>query len=130
MVFQRQGVKYTQYNCPSIPKVYDVDVDKIAYRKALGERIKRAREERKLSQADVAEHFGYISAAVSAWETGRTEAPVSVLTELAELLRVPFTWLAGVAGSIDADLYLVPMKNREFAAKQARSLIKDWADKP
>jgi transcriptional regulator with XRE-family HTH domain len=96
-----------------------------------GDRIKRAREARGMSQADLAEHFKYKPAAVSAWETGRTEASVFVLTELAALLNVPFSWLADVKDkySLDAELVLVPMDDREFAFEQAKRVIKKWAEK-
>jgi transcriptional regulator with XRE-family HTH domain len=104
-------------------------MDAIAYNAALGDRIRRARENLKMSQQDIADHFGYKSQAVSKWERGLSAPPVAIMIDLAKFLQVPFTWLAGQPGSIDADLYLVPMEDREFAAEQAKRTISRWISK-
>jgi len=53
-----------------------------------GAMIKRLREERKLTQQELAEIIGISDKAVSKWETGRGYPDVSLIGPLAEALRV------------------------------------------
>lgn len=55
---------------------------------ALGENIKRRREELKLSQEYIAEQLGVSRQAISKWETGQSEPTVSNLIQLAEVLEL------------------------------------------
>lgn len=55
---------------------------------ALGENIKKRREELKLSQGYVAEQLGVSRQAVSKWETGQSEPTAGNLVQLAEVFGI------------------------------------------
>jgi transcriptional regulator with XRE-family HTH domain len=55
--------------------------------KEVGKRAKAERKRAKLSQQQVADHFGVKKGTVSRWETGFTEIPLSALIKLAHLYR-------------------------------------------
>lgn len=61
----------------------------------LGKRIKAARERLrpKVTQPDVAAHFGVSYQAVSQWERDEDIPQVGKIADLAELLKVPCVWL-------------------------------------
>lgn len=60
----------------------------------LGERIAQARKSARLTQRQIADHFGVTANAISLWEKDETVPSAARLEELANLLHVPFTWLA------------------------------------
>jgi repressor LexA len=62
---------------------------------AMGDRIREARERAKLTQQQVADHFGVVRATVSSWERGIGEPPPSRLSELAHLLGTTVAALMG-----------------------------------
>jgi transcriptional regulator with XRE-family HTH domain len=61
----------------------------------LGKRIQAARERLrpKVTQANVAAHFGVTYQAVSQWELDKDIPEVGKIADLAELLKVPCVWL-------------------------------------
>lgn len=59
------------------------------------ERLKQARKEKKLTQQDVAEHFGMAARSYRYWESGEREPSVANLVALADLLDVSLDWLTG-----------------------------------
>lgn len=67
---------------------------------ALGNRIKQARQRRKMSQADLAEKVGLTQAAIGALET-RDSSRSSRLFELAAALMVTPDWLATGVGTLE-----------------------------
>jgi transcriptional regulator with XRE-family HTH domain len=94
-----------------------------------GKRVKEARKKAGKSQGDIARHLGYENQAISNWERDITTPNTEVMIEVAKYLDCPFDWLAGVTTleSLDAQLYLVPMEDREFAYEQAKRVINKWA---
>lgn len=58
-------------------------------RLGVGLRLRAARKGKRLTQDDVADHYGVKKATVSAWETGRGDPGVYRLLELCELYGVP-----------------------------------------
>ena len=62
---------------------------------ALGENIRKRREELKLSQGYVAERLGVSRQAVSKWETGQSEPTASNLIQLAEVFEMSLSQLVG-----------------------------------
>jgi transcriptional regulator with XRE-family HTH domain len=56
--------------------------------KALGERLKLAREAARLTQRQVADHFGVVVATISRWETGAVDPGHERLAVLAGLYDV------------------------------------------
>lgn len=59
----------------------------------LGERVKRARQERGLSQSDLAERLGLSDAYISKIEMGKNAMTVTVLAKLSDALGVSTDWL-------------------------------------
>lgn len=55
----------------------------------LKENIKRLREERSLTQAQLAEHLGLTRSAVTQWETGWSQPKMGTVENLAEFFGVP-----------------------------------------
>jgi transcriptional regulator with XRE-family HTH domain len=103
--------------------------------KEIGARIRKARKAikidgRAMSLAAVGQRMGVTSQTVGNWERGRG-IDVSVLLDLARILDVSATWLliGPESQSLDADLYLVPMDDREFAKEQAKRVINRWISK-
>ncbi len=64
-----------------------------AYARALGPRIKRAREDAKLVQEDIAKACGVSTQAVHYWELGKSAAPTPDLITIARITRCDFEWL-------------------------------------
>lgn len=61
----------------------------------LGDRLRRARAVRGLTQADVGKEFGISGRSVSQWETNVTRPNAEKLKHLAEVLDVSLDWLYG-----------------------------------
>lgn len=57
--------------------------------------IKKLREERKLSQKDIADHLGVTRQAVNSYECGRREPDYEVLIKLADFFEVSVDYLLG-----------------------------------
>ena len=61
----------------------------------VGTRIKQVREQRGLTQKDIANRIHKSPATVSAYEVGMQTPPTDVLLSIAGALHVPITYLAG-----------------------------------
>src|SRR5690606_16677457 len=59
----------------------------------LGERIRYARDAAKLTQMDVAKHFGISRVSVTQWESNTTKPDLDRIGELAALLNTSVEWL-------------------------------------
>lgn len=72
---------------------------KFAYMKTMGERIKEARDELGMGQAELGRLVGVSGAAVSQWESGATKGlkPENLLA-VADVLRVELQWLVHGTG--------------------------------
>ncbi|MEO8391576.1 MAG: helix-turn-helix transcriptional regulator [Chloroflexota bacterium] len=64
-------------------------------KKTIGEQIRKAREGKGLSQADLAHLVGKTRNAISSYETGAHTPPATELPELADILTVPLTFFFG-----------------------------------
>lgn len=64
----------------------------------LGERIRYARETARLTQDDVAQHFGINRVSVAQWEMNRTRPALERIGELASLLNTTAEWLVDRKG--------------------------------
>lgn len=62
---------------------------------SLGEKIKVAREDAKMSQLQVAVILGVSDKTISGYESGRISPPVSKLIKLADLLKKPVGYFLG-----------------------------------
>lgn len=67
----------------------------------IGPRIKGSREQRRLSQGELARRVGVSQPTVSDWENGKTEPTVDNMRSLAVELEVCFEWLATGRGPRD-----------------------------
>lgn len=63
----------------------------------LGERIATLRKQRDITQAELSRLLGFSQQQVLSFEKGRRRIPVSLIPELAEILRVSCEELLGVA---------------------------------
>lgn len=62
---------------------------------SLGENIKAAREEAKLSQLQVAVSLGVSDKTISGYESNRISPPIDKLQKLSDLLKKPITYFIG-----------------------------------
>lgn len=67
-----------------------------------GDRLRRAREDRGWSQAELGSKVCRSQTRVSTFETGRVVPDRGCLEQLAEALRVPIAWLESGEGPMDA----------------------------
>lgn len=81
----------------------------------VSERIKRLREQKRMTQADLAKRLGITRSSVNAWEMGISVPSTQYVVELAELFSVSTDYLLGVddsvsvsvAGLTDRDIQIV-----------------------
>lgn len=66
---------------------------------SIGERIKRLREERNLSQHKLADKIGVSQRNISAWETGRNEPTIFSCILLADYFEITLDELCGRSGN-------------------------------
>lgn len=71
--------------------------------RALGERLREAREYLGLSQHEVSELLGVSRPAVTQMEAGRRKVSTLELREFARLYRRPYEWLVGEGGDQPPD---------------------------
>ena len=62
--------------------------ERIAFRKAVGERIRRKRLENNLCQEGLANHLGGTVGCISCWENGRNCLSLDYIYELARCFRI------------------------------------------
>lgn len=60
---------------------------------ALGRRLKEARKQAGLTQADVAQYLGTTQQSITRWETGKAELPLGAIKRLAQLYAVSVDFL-------------------------------------
>lgn len=83
----------------------------------IGDRIKRRRDELKMTQDDVAGKIGVTRAAVAQWELNQTAPIRKRMTELGEALECSANWLSyGEAGAAEPRSASVTMSRVEFEA--------------
>ncbi|MDD3647130.1 MAG: helix-turn-helix transcriptional regulator [Candidatus Dojkabacteria bacterium] len=83
----------------------------------LGEKIKTARKEAKLSQLQLGVALKVSDKTISGYESNRISPPINKLQHIAELLKKPITYFLGVDErdySIQARLRAVEIKLREI----------------
>jgi len=68
--------------------------------------IKKLREERKLSQKDIADHLGVTRQAVNSYECGRREPDFKVLIKLADYFGVTVDYLLGRTTERNVNIYV------------------------
>ncbi len=84
-----------------------------------GKRIAQHRKSRNLSQAELAEHLGVTSQAVSKWECGCTLPDIELLLELSQLYGVTINDL------LCGDDLLARIANRSFTMKDIACFVDD-----
>jgi class 3 adenylate cyclase len=96
---------------------------------ALGDRIRTAREERRLKQLEVANALQISAQAVSKWERGENAPDISVLLDLARILDVTCDWLLGRAEvdreTFEATVFCSSLNG--FAERAGRTAPKELA---
>lgn len=65
----------------------------------VAERIKRLREQKGLTQAELAKRLGITRSSVNAWEMGISVPSTQYVVELAHLFKVSTDYVLGVDGS-------------------------------
>ena len=72
--------------------------------RSIGDRIKQARKNHGLSQADLARRVGVSQPAIANWESGMHDPRRLVLAKLAEILETPLDWFAaGDRSAVESD---------------------------
>ena len=89
----------------------------------LGQRIKVAREESKLSQLQVAVALGVSDKTISGYESGRISPPINKLQKIADLLKKPVGYFIGS----DPKNYKVASRLRaiEVALRELRQELRE-----
>ncbi|MEM7083068.1 MAG: helix-turn-helix transcriptional regulator [Pseudomonadota bacterium] len=93
--------------------------------KTIGKRIQKARKDKELRQADVANHLSVSKGAVSQWELDMNEPSTANLGLLAVYLDVSFEWLATGRGIQNINDHIIKLQD-DFK-HQGRSLFLDEA---
>lgn len=94
------------------------------------ERIKRARQERGWSQAELARRMSVTQPSVAEWESGRKAPNMKNLVRLAKLLDVGFEWLSTGRGEMRPPPTLSisePMPAYEWMLPEERQLLNAFA---
>ena len=60
-----------------------------------GDRLKKLRKEKNLTQTDIAEMFNISTNAVYSWEVGKSQPSIEIITELAQYFGVTTDYLLG-----------------------------------
>lgn len=94
-------------------------------RRGVGMRLASARENKKLTQDDIAKRFSINKATVSAWETGRGDPGVFRLRELAKLYDVSTDALLW-EDSLSPDAMKVAVQFDSLNEKQRRTFYAMW----
>lgn len=86
---------------------------------SLGERLRKARERKNLTQVAVREKTGINNKTLSGYEKGISEPDIDTLKKLADLYEVSVDWLAG---------YDVKNKNSPFLTNEKKKRIMELYD--
>lgn len=79
-----------------------VTLRRMATRNKIGQRIRLARKQHNMSQAELARALGVTEASVSNWERLANDPSTHNMVELARILEVPHRWLAEGLGAAPA----------------------------
>lgn len=90
----------------------------------LGERLKKARKERGLSQKELGEAIKLSDKAVSSYEVGRAAPTVDTLKEISRLTYKPISYFVGESDPEDLDLQL-RLNAIERELIEIKQLLKD-----
>jgi len=88
--------------------------------KLIGKRIRQAREERGMNQAELAEAIGFSAPSVTYFETGKRRISIEDLEKVAEVLHKPITYF----------ISREPLDERTQAELQKASTIEEIKDMP
>src|ERR1700759_1182758 len=84
--------------------------------KAIGRRIKAARETAALGQAEMGRKMGVSNTTAWRWESGKTSVPTTQLRKIAQLLRVPMETLLPPVRLAEAEADTAPADPEEHVA--------------
>jgi transcriptional regulator with XRE-family HTH domain len=104
--------------------------DREGDRKALGDRLREAREYLGFSQEEVAQYLGVSRSALSNIETGQRKVDALELKKLASLYKRPITWFTGdnpEDQAVGADVAHLARKASELSAED-RAELSRFAD--
>lgn len=92
------------------------------------DRLKQLRNERNLTQKELAEYIGTTRATLASWETGRREPDMETLRKLSEYFNVSLDWLMGKTDIRDPHNLFIEEAAQKYGPrgkKQAEKLLKD-----
>lgn len=106
--------------------------DRETLAKQIGLRLKRAREECRLTQEEMGTALGIGRAAYANIETGRSLLDTEHLMKLPKILYQPVTYFLGVETELSADVGEVVQVYQSIPEgpyrQYAKTLIRSWAD--
>lgn len=86
-------------------------------KKVIGNNLAELRKERKITQLELAEKFGYTDKAISKWEKGDTLPDVETLYKLAHFYSVTIDYLTNDIPSEEKELYTFPNQSNIKASR-------------
>lgn len=112
--------------------VGDCDVGCAYYRKMeLYERLKHARLHAKLTQQQVADHFGISRVSVTQWENGSSRPDQTKFADLADLFKVRLEWLMDDRGdppSVDGSPRPTSAPQKFIKNRTFKFYVKEWRE--
>lgn len=98
--------------------------------KTLGDRLKKAREEKRYTQMDVAQKLGITNGALSGYERNYREPDIATIKKLAELYGVSVQWLLTGDDSIDFpnEDYTAALLGFDERKRRILEWLKDFTD--
>lgn len=88
----------------------------------IDETIRKLRESRNWSQADLANQLNITRAAVNAWETGISNPSIPILVKLAEVFKVTTDYLLGIDTTEKIILYNLTKDDIHFVYEMVNHL--------
>lgn len=114
------------------PNVGDRDVGCAYYREMeLYERLKHARSHAKLTQQQVADHFGISRVSVTQWENGTSRPDQAKFADLADLFKVRLEWLMDDRGdppSVDSSSRPTSAPQKFIKNRTFKFYVKEWRE--
>lgn len=89
----------------------------------IGDNIRRTRQEKGLSQEELAQAIGATKSAISRYEAGKRQPSYDQLESLADALDVPLEVLLGIGDSVKTELWLEEEQDQQNPKDSLRAVV-------